>query len=407
MTDTEHDRRAAEAPSVDASREDSHGYTARRRVTSTVVLAVFGLALLTPWVIGRGLKTGESAALTAFPHLTVANVLDDSAFRQVDAAIKDRLPFKAIAVRGVGIIGTRVLHRSLTPLVVMTPGQPPFLAEDFTGACTAFDATTVKRNLDALSTAAKAAGKSVAVFIAPDKSTVLRDDLGSRADQLLACADPIRTATQSTWPGTTGVVVPLFDQVQALENAHPGSTYQYGDSHWLPAAARVLSGSMIDWFAAHGEVPAGTWDPSAVVVAPPKNTGGDLFRLMGAPRTDAVRDEKSVRSGVTMSLKTRPGLEAATYEYRSTSTGPALVPGHTVIIRDSFFWRAMPQIAPYFEHVTVMHWAEFAKEARQGTLPLADNYVFETVQRGWPQRAMQVLGSPRTVKAIHKALGIR
>jgi hypothetical protein len=405
MTDTQHDRGSAD-PSAGTRVQDEHGFDARRRVSATLVLAVFGVALLLPWVVGRGLKTGESDKPAEFPHLSVSSVVDDSAFRQVDAAIKDRLPFKAIAVRAVGVVGTRVLHRSMTPLVVMAPGQPPFLAEDFT-SCTPFDAATVKKSLDAFASRVDAAGKSLAVFVAPDKSTVLRADLGSRADALLACADPIRQATQDTWPDATGVVVPLFSQMSAAERAHPGTTYQYGDSHWLPAGARIFSASVIQWLSAHGELPPGAWDPSAVVVGPATNKGGDLFRLMGAPRTDVVHDEKSVRPGVTTTMTTRHGIGAETYEFHSTSTGPALVPGSTIVVRDSFFSRAMPQLAPYFEHLTVMHWGEFMKEAPAGTLPPADHYVFETVQRGWSARASRVLGSPRYMNGVAKSLGIR
>jgi hypothetical protein len=68
-------------------------------------------------------------------------------------------------------------------------------------------------------------------------------------------------------------------------------------------------------------------------------------------------------------------------------TGVPLITGRTLVVRDSFFIRAEPQLAPFFSDLTVMHWADFIAAADAKNLPDFDRIIIETVQRGWPQRA--------------------
>lgn len=63
---------------------------------------------------------------------------------------------------------------------------------------------------------------------------------------------------------------------------------------------------------------------------------------------------KSARPGVVVTESKFFGGDFGkdSRSFRATSSGPYLIPGHTVILHDSFFERAADLLAPYFEEIT-------------------------------------------------------
>ena len=95
----------------------------------------------------------------------------------------------------------------------------------------------------------------------------------------------------------------------------------------------------------------GLWDDAAIVVSPPKLMLGDLTRLQGWDRRELVQSIKSARPGIIVTESKFFGGDFGkdSRSFRATSSGPYLIPGHTVILHDSFFERAADLLAPYFE----------------------------------------------------------
>ncbi len=281
-------------------------------------------------------------------------------------------------------------------------GQP-FTVQEFLMACGRYDARAVQRSLDAFSAGLPAG--SFVVYIAPDKSSIRRAALGARADALMDCSDDVRRSTQYVWPTTSGPVAPLWGPVSRIESASPGTTYPYGDTHWTTRGARVWVRDLVLRYERLGLLPKGTWASSRVVAGPKQLYTSALLSSIGITRTERIATEKVVRPGVSTTTTTTPALGNPTMDIRATSTkGAALVPGRTVLVRDSFMWRALPSLEPFFERLTVVHWAEFNDMVRNGTLPAADRYVFETVQRGWVQRSAALSGLD-VQAAVATALG--
>jgi len=281
-------------------------------------------------------------------------------------------------------------------------GQP-FTVQEFLMACGRYDARAVQRSLDAFSAGLPAG--SFVVYIAPDKSSIRRAALGARADALMDCADDVRRATKLAWPTTSGAVAPLWEQVSQIDKASPGSAYPYGDSHWSARAARTWVRDLVLRYERLGLLPKGTWAAADVVQGPKSLFTSTLLASIGVQHSERVATEKVVRPGIITTTTSRPGLGNPTLDIRSVSSqGRPLVPGRTVLVRDSFVWRALPTLQPFFERLTVVHWAEFNDMVRNGTLPAADRYVFETVQRGWVQRSAALSGQD-VQSAVAKALG--
>jgi hypothetical protein len=64
------------------------------------------------------------------------------------------------------------------------------------------------------------------------------------------------------------------------------------------------------------------------------------------------------------------------------SSGPALIPGRTVIVHDSFLLRSVPLLNPYFEHIQYLDWEELESHPTQaaGLLRGADRVVIQLIE---------------------------
>jgi hypothetical protein len=238
-------------------------------------------------------------------------------------------------------------------------------------------------------------GKSVTVAIAPDKSSILGDQLGGRAKALLSCANSVRAATEQTWPAGSGApVLTVWQQIAAAQAEHPGEIFQFGDSHWTTRGALVFSQALLGQLADQGEAPESLRGEPKGEHAYDELLPSDLYRLMGVERPELVPVWKVTRKGVTVETtvkETASGRGLITYtsslDGKAEDDGTPMVAGDTLVINDSFFSRAELELAPYFRKLTVMHYADFLPAVQNGTLPHFDRLVVETVQRGWPERA--------------------
>jgi hypothetical protein len=367
----------------------------RRSVRAArVLVALFAVALLAVWLLDPPLPWGdENRAQAAFPKVSPSGLLSGADSRQADAALRDRLALREYVTEAIGQASRDKLGTSLNPAVVLGRSRTPFLSEDFTLPCKyGLDTAATGAGLDRLTEIARGTGKSIMVAIAPDKSAIMSGTLGSRAGALMACANQVRQQTEQAWPdpdGTTaGPVVTSWNELQAAQDANPGSVFQKGDSHWTSKGALIWSRTVLDALIARGEAPkslAGA--PNAVRVADEK-ADNDLYRLMGITRNTMVPVYQVTREGVTIRAHTGASPSGRGIAvFRAWSTTAPMIKGRTLIVNDSFISRAEGLLAPYFTNLQVMHWSDFLTAVDQGDLPQFDRIIIETVQRGWPQRA--------------------
>jgi SGNH hydrolase-like domain, acetyltransferase AlgX len=377
---------------------------AARLLTGTVAAGLLGV-----WLLGPPLPGGtENRAEAAFPRVGAASLADGSAFRQTDAALRDRLALRGYVVSAIGDAAKNKLGVSLSPQVVLGDGGTPFTAEDFTLPCErSFDPAAVDASLQGLRDLGAANGKTITVAVAPDKSSILTGQLGRFGSALMSCSDRVREATQAQWGGNNRApVITMWDPMRAVEDTEPGQVYQHGDTHWTSRGALVFSRALMRQLVAQGEAPK-------TLAGQPRATRGadslddaDLYRMMGTPRQEQVPVWLVSRPEVTVTAKrlsTASGQGMPIY-HTEAPAGVPLVTGRTLVVRDSFFTRAEPQLAPFFSDLTVMHWADFITAADRNALPDFDRIVIETVERGWPQRASWLQPGSTIHDAIAAAL---
>jgi hypothetical protein len=176
---------------------------ARRRSVraAKVLVGLLAAGLLAVWLLHPPQSgDAENHPAAAFPTLTPSGLVDGTSYRQADAALRDRLALRQYVVKSIGEAARDKMGTSLNPEVVMGSTGVPFISEDFIFPCEHdFDPATVDAGLRELRALGRVTGKTITIAVAPDKSSILTDQLGRRGSALMACADRVREGTESTW----------------------------------------------------------------------------------------------------------------------------------------------------------------------------------------------------------------
>lgn len=368
-----------------------------------VIACVFFFAPLLLCIIGYTSPPIENRPLSPAPHWRASWSVLDEAGRYVT----DRLPFRQHAVElnaqvsedlfneapatgqegnsalG-GVIGP-VPTPSAAPRATTAPKEkgfitlPPPAADENTGTGNSqvlvgrdgwlyFAAELVKecnpgqsaatvvaglRRLDQILTAS---GRSFAFTLAPDKTT--------SAPQHLPASYPRKTCSQNSKTKNYGLLdgahIPGYIDMHGLIDQHQRAEkrdyYMRQDTHWNGLSDAVLSRQvasrldphLLDAFTVRERVESYT---------------GDLSRLLGTPKTDKRIATDILRAGVHVgrSATTTLGSGIKAQHVSSTSSGGAkLVPGHTLLIGDSFLEAASPQLYPLFADLLRVRNGDFA-----------------------------------------------
>jgi hypothetical protein len=367
--------------------------THRRSVRGgKVLLGCLAVLMVAPWGFGATRTDSlENRRQEPFPALSLSGMVDGSVFRQFDRALRDRLTLRTVVVHAVAA-GSRDLAPTVnvSSKVVVGEDGTPFLAEDFTRPCaTRYDAKATDTALRGLRALGARNGKSFVVAVVPDKSQVLRARLGGKADALLACSDRVRRPSEQVWAGDPTAPVAVFWQpLTEAEQADPGRVYQPGDSHWTTQGALAFTRGLVDKLVTDKVAPATLGGAVTATRLPDRVLGGDLYRLMGVERTDAVPLWVVRRPGVKVARTVipSPSGRGVRHDVTTAPRGVSVVPGRTLIVYDSFFDRAEPMLAPYFASITAVHWGDAYRMVREGALPAFDHLIIESSQRGWAER---------------------
>ena len=328
--------------------ERTTGSTVVRRVVATAT-AMLLFAPGVAWVAGARGRPADNTAPVAFSGF-------DPGWSSLSAFGKylgDRLPLRSPAIRSDGWIDEHVFREdpafggSASPEVMRGAKNQLFFREDFTRSCRPWN--TVAADMSSLSRIATLiadSGRDVVTMVTPNKSTVLSDYLPKRfperecwetyRDELWAALDT------STIPGWLDVRSLLVNRRSATN--HP--LYLSGDSHWDSEGSLVAVHALIETLA------PGLFDDAEIVNTGMRTYTGDLSFLTGMPRPARTEVLEVQRDGVGRVS----GVEIGNYETRwvNSTQSAKVIPGRTVIVGDSFAVRALDQIVPYFEDLTLV-----------------------------------------------------
>ncbi|MBX3193607.1 MAG: hypothetical protein R2717_03240 [Schumannella sp.] len=330
------------------------------------------LALACVWLI-PGSAANENRAVTAFPDLSRTGLATGRDFRDIDDALVDRLRVKGVVVSA---IGDTLIDAGLSPTsrVFRGPSGEPFFSGELMGACLH---RARMPGIDAYSRAVVSYfdyyGIDFLWAIAPDKSSVVREEIGPRADLLMACSDANRAQLEAAAAGPDSPLLVAWDELIA----EPERVYFYGDLHWNPHGGAVFAELLLDRLGEEGIARPGVFDPSAIERTKLYNPVGGLFFFMGSDRPEPTTLLATRRDGVTTTYSVEAAPNGQLTE-RWQSTGPGLIPGRTLVLHDSFWFYNKDVIAPYFADVTAVHLLSIGDP---GALALIDGYDLVIVQQ--------------------------
>jgi len=317
-------------------------------------------------------------------------------FESLGNFISDRLPLRPYAVRADAWVDTHLFREdpafggAAIPGIITGDQGFLFLAGEVEIACapTAPAASTVA-NLAELARIIKASGRDVVTMVVPNKSSVhpelLPHDMADR--------DCFDAYVEDLWSGlATAGIDGFFDlrTVLTRESEATGEPLFFRtDSHWDPAGSLVAVQAMVDHFA------PGLWSDEEVHDEGLVCCFGDISMLMGAPAEEGVRSYSIVRPDVThVSTTVIDGIVgAANRRFVNAAPDGRLITGRTVMFLDSTGLRAMAQIVPFFEDLTVIHLNDYEPQRFLDAIESSDRVWIMSVERDAPARFELSVGS--------------
>jgi hypothetical protein len=359
-----------------------------RRRTGSLLVVVFALVLALPWAVGGRGGATENRAAQPLPSFGPGTVLEEQTYRQVDAALRDRLTLRSDVIKAVAAAGYDTSGLSLNTRVHAGDDDELFVADDYTSPCKdKLNVNGLAQHLRALSDAAGGTPGAVTFIVAPDKSSVLPDRVGPFSGSLLRCSDSQRGRIERLAAAETDRVIDLFPRAEAMRAAQPGTElYTKVDTHWTPQLATTLGATLVPQLAEQTGATGVRW------TEPVKQGSvhyGDLLALLGVGSRPQLRDRLVGDRPGAVTERSRIDVPGGRPVWVTETTGVPVIGGRTLFVYDSFTAErgfgndfAAPQLIPYFGHATWVHWNDLKALIASGRLPKSDRIVLESVQRG-------------------------
>jgi hypothetical protein len=367
----------------------------------TVILAGFVAFLAIPLLLtlaGRRPGAPDNRAPSPAPELGGRALLDTGTYQQLDRYLQDRFAFRGLAIRVSAKINDE-LWKGDTDQVKRGKGDWLFYGPSLNQLCTekmtpGQAVTTLAGFADKLS----AQGKTVRYVLAPEKTSVYDEFLTKRTETDSQCERDARDAIlrgldRRPW------FLDIYGAVRALKATASEPIYHPRDTHWNGAGAEVMLRSLVN------SLQPGLWDDSEYVATGQESFTPDLTRLLGLPQ-DAHTTAYAVRRPGVATVEGPAtavhGDPSAVRRFTSTSTaGAPLVPGHTVMFYDSFTIGSIPNLAPYFQDITFIHWNALGVwDQVPAELRSASNVLMEGAEREFTWRMRQNVAEPGLVAEL-------
>lgn len=355
----------------------------RNIVSLVATVFVFGPALA--WSLGFTPKAIENRDLAPAP----AAAQGWNAFDALSPWATDHLPGRANAVHLNAWLEYNMLRQvpasqrsgpggaASTPAVVRGKDGYLFVGKDFTNACS--EAAKYEQSLKSLARLAEiieASGRRVVFTVAPNKSSVIANDLPRAVPRGDCALRAIERQNQLI----DGIRHPLYVGIRRpLADAHAAGRQVFfrTDTHWT-----MLGGAM------YAQALATRLDPELAPrlrLEPLQHTRiGDLTKLIGLTSPESLTSA-TLSSGATVfpgAKKTTKGARPV-YQPESwvTRPGKGLVQGHTLLLGDSFTGAALSSLRPIFAQGRFVVFRLVPQEQLISEIRSADTVVIEVIER--------------------------
>ncbi|MGA9597913.1 MAG: hypothetical protein WBV06_17285 [Acidimicrobiia bacterium] len=346
------------------------------RLESRLLAVVFVLLISVPLVafaVGLRPQPNQNRPPTPLPDLTMQGILDRQLTPQLDRYLEDSLIIAPTAVAAEAWTDVAIGDNPNPEVTIGTNGWL-YYTYSLTRPClTPADVTAFVDVLDRASRVVEATGRHLIVAIAPDKASIVPDFL---PDGLDTCVNE-NAAALNALDGPDNLVT-VWDEMRAAR-ADELPIYFRLDTHWTNEGAGVMAEALVNRL-----VPGG-WDADAVQQIDTVDQEGDLTDLLGLPSGEETVEQEAVLPGDHTRVERRL-LTAAGNKYEKavavdfTSTDP-VIPGHTLVMHDSYGWALTPMLAPYFGDASFIHETNPAAGHMWDDLQAADTIIHVSVQR--------------------------
>lgn len=342
----------------------------RLAVGGTVAVLAFAGFLLMMWFMGPAAGTNaqrQNRPQSEFPQMSLSAAADVTTFEQATAALNDRVRAKPSVVENLNSTVLNLTGRSPSADVVAR-GDELYFAGEFTEPCLDPQyATWARDSARSLAAAAKRGGKQVLFVVVPSKSVAVPPG-GVGAAALMSCqrwSQQVLRDIASERGSPVRIVEP--DEVAAMAG---GTGYWKGDTHWTPRGGQALSSLLAQ------EVGGST--TARFVSGPTFEHQGDLYRLLGIPRTEPT-DVMGPRAAAMPTFESVPN---GTAWPMTAFTSPDPLPGapNLLLVYDSFVYATglEAQIASLFPAGWLVQWDAMPDVTQAGDAGLV---VMESTDR--------------------------
>ncbi len=348
-----------------------------KRVEAWILATVFVALISIPVIVfatGTRPEPNQNRPPTPLPDITVEGLLDRELTPQIDAYLEDALIIAPGAVAAQALTDVALGD---SPSEEVTLGTNGWLYYTFSLSRPCLSPDDVDDFADTLARAERvveATGRTLIVAIAPDKATIIPDFLPDGDTCVNEVADLV-----GTLDGPDALLTVWDEMRTARANDRP--IYFRLDTHWTNEGAAVMAAAVVEILSPNG------WNADAVQKIATVDHEGDLTAMLGLPATEPTDELETVLPGIEITREIRPLLTATGAEYDKvvavdfSIAGDPVVPGHTLVMHDSYGWALTPMLAPYFETAAFIAESDPSVGHMRDDLASAEIIVFEIVQR--------------------------
>ncbi len=342
------------------------------------ILAVIFIALISipivVFVAGVRPEPNQNRPPTPLPDVSASGVLDGELTPQLDAYLEDALIITPGAVAANALAG---LALGDSPSDKVTLGSNNWLYYTFslTRPCLSDDdVATFADTIARAERAVAATGRTLVVAVAPDKATIIPEFLPDVETCVQEVAESLEALDEPQ-----ALITIWEDMRKARADEYP--IYFRLDTHWTNAGAAVMGEAIIDALDRDG------WNEEAIRRLGTVDHEGDLTVILGLPGTEPTDELEVVLPDTVLTreirkLQTPDGVDVDSVVAVDFSiTGEPIIPGHTLVMHDSYGWALTPMIAPYFETAAIIAETDPEPGYMRHDLNASETIIHVSVQR--------------------------
>ncbi len=360
-----------------------------------ILMAAATSAPVALFVLGLRGAPIENRSATPPPTPEAGRLFDPEFYDHIEDYAVDVMPLRAELVETDAATDIGLWRESPNPDVGLGADGWLFLVDSWRDGCAPeAKASLVTEELVAVVRILEASGRATVLTVAPNKATAYPDHLGPLAEQA-ACLEAVRAGAQAELARAGSDYIDLFAVVaEERDRDRTGSLYYADDTHWKPTLTMTAASRLVDHF------DPGLWDPT-VVDASSETRIGDLTSLIGRP--DPTTHERLAVDRAGPDPRRLDGNDRLGPNDWRSGTIDSVLPGHTLVVHDSFLAPAEPWLAAYLERSRFVDWTRADELATEDEtwlvdqLAEADRVILQLVERNLLGRYAMVEQYPLAV----------